>query len=520
MSLIKSRKVEGPVVLLIMDGVGSFRPYKGNAVSEAYTPTLAKLWDVFPTALLHASSTYVGLPEKVKGNSEVGHMNIAAGKIVLQDLPRINKSILKKDFFHNKVLKEVVEYVYKSKSAIHIMGCFSDGQVHSDINHLFAILLFFKLYQVTAPIYIHAFTDGRDASPRSALKYFIELGNVISKYKLNNVMVSTIIGRRFAMDRNQQWNYTKITYDLLTQHKGIKVKNWSHALELAYKKVESDEFLPPMVIDDPRNRPIKKGDVVISYNYRADRMIQLTDAFVLESFDKFERVLAPGDVMYVTISYYGHKYAGKVRHIFPKIMVGDNIGKIISDHGLKQLRVAESVKFPHVTYFFNGGMNVVYPNEDRILHPTDATLSFDKNPKMQVYKITKTVEEKLDQGIYDFIVVNFANGDMVGHTGNLEAAKEAMQHVDECVKRIARKVLLKNGVLLVTADHGNVEEVIDPTTGQVDTEHSMYPVPFILVSKDYKKRPTKLGKLADVGVTVLTLLGIEIPASYDAEVLL
>lgn len=514
------QKLTGPLVLLIMDGVGSFKPYKGNAVALANTPVLEKLWDTFPTALLHASSTYVGLPEKVKGNSEVGHMNIAAGKVVLQDLPRINKSIVEKDFFKNKVLREVVEYVGRNKSAIHIMGCFSDGQVHSDIKHLFAMLLFFKIYGVNQPIFVHAFTDGRDAEPRSALQYFLQYTEFVRKYKIDNARISTIIGRRYAMDRNRQWDYTKKAYDLLTQHKGRKVESWTKALEIAYQEVDSDEFFPPFVIDFEGNRPVQKGDVLISFNYRADRMIQLTEAFVEENFDKFERVLNPGDVMYVTLTYYGNKYAGKVRHIFPKIMVGDNLGKVISDHGLRQLRVAESVKFPHVTYFFNGGMNVVYPNEDRLLFQTDATLSFDANPKMQVYKITKGVLDALDKNIYQFIVVNFANGDMVGHTGNLQASIEAMQHVDNCVKAIARKVLQKNGVLIVTADHGNVEEVLNPVTFSVDTEHSMYPVPFIIVGKGFKHRPPKLGKLADIGVTVLTLMGIEIPASYDGNLLL
>ncbi len=509
-----------PVVLLILDGVGSFKPYKGNAVALAPTPTLEKLWDNFPTALLHASSTYVGLPEKVKGNSEVGHMNIGAGKIVYQDLPRINKSIVSGAFFKNKVLKRLSSYVSKGSRAIHIMGAFSDGQVHSDIKHLYALILFFKLYKVNVPIYVHAFTDGRDAPPRSAISYFLDFQNFLYKYGIKNVHISTIIGRRYAMDRNRQWDYTKKAYDLITQHKGTRVKDWTVAIEAAYKQVESDEFLPPFVLDFPENRPIKRGDVVITFNYRADRMIQLTEAFVMPEFEYFSRVLSPGDVVYVTMTYYGNKYVGKLLNIFPKVMVGDNVGKVVSDYGLKQLRVAESVKFPHVTYFFSGGMNVVYKNEDRILVPTDHTLSFDENPKMKVYEIAKNVIAAIDKGIYDFILVNFANGDMVGHTGNLKAAIEAMTHIDRCVRAVARKVWEKNGILIVTADHGNVEEVLNPVTGAIDTEHSIYPVPFVVMGRGLRPRPPKLGKLADVGVTVLTLLGVPIPPSYEGELLL
>jgi len=514
------KKINGPVVLLIMDGVGSYRPYKGNAVAYAETPNLEQLWRTYPTALLHASSRYVGLPEGIKGNSEVGHMNLSAGKIVLQDLPRINKSILDKKFFTNKVLKDLVkEASLNSRTTIHLMGAMSDGEVHSTIEHLKALLLFFKLYEFdTSRIRIHAFTDGRDAPPKSAFSYFFNVDNFMREYRIQ-AKFSTIIGRRFAMDRNRQWDYTKQAYDLLTQFKGQRASDWGKALENAYRQVDSDEFIPPIVLDFPGNKPIQKGDVILAFNYRADRMIQLMDAFVMEDFDHFPRVLEPKDVSVYSLNYYGRRFAGKIHHVFPKIMVGDNIGKIISDYGLKQLRIAESVKFPHITYFFNGGMNVVYPFEDRIKIPTDHRLSFDANPKMQVYKITDALIENLQKGEYDFYVVNFANGDMVGHTGNIKAAKEAMHHIDVCVKKAVDAVLKANGVLLITADHGNVEEMLDPITGAVDTEHSIYPVPFIAVGKDYAFRPPIIGKLSDVSLTVLNILGIPIPGTYDGQVL-
>ena len=514
-----ARRIEGPIVLLILDGVGSYEPYKGNAVAWGNTPFLQRAWDLYPKTLLMASAEYVGLPAMVKGNSEVGHTNIGAGRVVLQDLPRIDKSIRDESFFDKPALKRALEHVQKTGGNVHVMGCLSEGRVHSSVSHLKAILEFFHRNVPKKTIYVHAFTDGRDSSPKSASIYFKDVED-FAKARGINFKWATVIGRLYAMDRNFTWTYTELAYDLLTKAKGTVVSSWQQALEDSYKNEKTDEFLMPYVIKNNDGlHVIKSGDVVINYNYRPDRAIQLTSAFVDDKFTGFERGQKLDDLLYVSMTLYSKKFKDKIVPIFEPSYVNLPLGQVIAFNGIRQLRLAESQKFPHVTYFFDGGTNILYPGEDRIKIPSPKVAHFDLKPEMSIYEVTKTFKEKMASGMYEFFVMNFANGDMVGHSGNLEASIKAMEHVDKATKMVAEEVLRRNGALIITADHGNVEEVINQKTGEIDTEHSIYPVPFIFVSKDTKPAWIKMGKLADIAPTILSLFGIDPPSDYTGRVL-
>ena len=514
-------RVQGPVVLLILDGVGSYRPYEGNAVAFGNTPFLEKAWQTYPHTLLMASAEYVGLPVNVQGNSEVGHTNLGAGRVVLQDLPRINKAIRDGTFFKLPGLHKTLEHVQKTGGDIHIMGCLSDGRVHSSIEHLKALLMFFKQSAPERTVYIHAFTDGRDAPPKSAATYFSQIDEFIKSHQIS-AKFATIIGRLYAMDRNFTWNYTQLAYDLMVHAKGTPADSWKKALDIAYAQGKTDEFLMPFVLVENNNpiATVKSGDALIAFNYRPDRMIQLTMAFVEDNFNGFERGPKLENLLYVGMTRYSKRFEGKMIELFPPRYVDMPLGQLLSTYDKKQLRLAESQKFPHVTYFFNGGVNTLYPGEDRIKIPSPNVPSYDLKPEMSVYEVTNTFLKKIELNIYDFYVVNFANGDMVGHSGNLEATKKAMEHMDKNLEKIAHAVLNRNGALIITADHGNAEEVINQQTGEIDTEHSIYPVPFIVVKKGERGRWVKMGKLADVAPTILAMFGIEAPPEYTGNVLI
>ncbi len=514
------RKVEGPIVLLILDGVGSYEPYKGNAVAWGNTPFLQRAWDLYPKTLLMASAEYVGLPPMVKGNSEVGHTNIGAGRVVLQDLPRIDKSIEDGSFFTRPALLKGLEHIKKTNGNVHIIGCLSEGRVHSSASHLKALLLFFKKNIPSKTVYVHAFTDGRDSAPKSAGTYFKEVEDFANANDINFKWAS-VIGRLYAMDRNFTWSYIELAYNLIVKGKGEPVNSWAQALNASYKAGKTDEFILPFIIlDNGQKHLIKDGDLVINYNYRPDRAIEITSTFVDEDFHGFDRGPKLKDLMYIGMTRYSKKFVGKALEIFEPIYVHLPVGQVLAFNGIRQLRLAESQKFPHVTYFFDGGTNMLYPGEDRIKIPSPDLPRFDLKPEMSIYEVTKTFGQRINTNMYDFFVINFANGDMVGHSGNLEASKKAMEHVDKCVKVVAEEVLKKNGALIITADHGNVEEVINQKTGEPDTEHSIYPVPFIFVSKDTSPKWLKMGRLADIAPTLLTLFGLEPPPEYTGRVLL
>ena len=512
------KKVTGPVVLLILDGVGSYKPYKGNAVALGNTPTLARLWDSTAHTLLFASAEYVGLPEGVKGNSEVGHTNIGAGRVVFQDLPRINKAIENGNFFESPILKNAVSFAKANNNTVHLMGNLSDGSVHSTIEHLRVLLQFFRDYAPDLNVYIHAFTDGRDAPPKSAPIYFKKVDSWINEYKVGRI--ASIVGRQYAMDRNFTWPRTQLAYDLLTKGKGTVVSGWEEAVKVSYEQGITDEFFKPFIIKDNGNiHTIKNKDVVIFFNYRPDRAVQLTKAFVEPTFMGFDRGEFLKDLFFITMTRYSKDLEGLTKVLFPPDDVRLPMGNLVSSAGMRQLRLAESQKYPHVTYFFNGGTNVLYPGEDRVKVPSPNVPTFDLKPEMSIYEVVSVFEERIKQGVYDFFVINFANGDMVGHSGNLVASMKAMEHVDRAVKKVANLVLAHNGLLCITADHGNVEEVINEKTGGIDTEHSIYPVPFMMLHRDVKHKWLPMGKLADVAPTLLYYLGIDPPSSYTGRVL-
>lgn len=509
--IIKSdNKRPKPVVLCIMDGMGAAPHSAGNAVTQAKTPMLSKLWSAFPHGYLEASGPAVGLPNNVRGNSEVGHTNIGAGRVVLQDLPRINKSIENGVFFSNTAFASAVEHSIKHKTDLHILGCISDGRVHSSISHFYAFIDFLKQRRFNQPVYLHAFTDGRDSSPISGANF---LKQAISKMDENKIgKLATVIGRYFAMDRNDQWDRTKKAYDLLTKGEGEKVKDGEieATLQKCYKTDETDEFIKPKVMVNDSGKPlglIKPGDAVVFINYRPDRAIQLTSAFISPEFKHFDRGTQIKDLLFVSMTQYTPELNTVIA--FPPDDVAMPLGKIISNAGLKQLRIAESEKYPHVTYFFNGGKDLVFEGEDRIEVRSPDVATYDMKPEMSAHEVTEILLEKIDKDLYDFILINYANGDMVGHTGVLNAGISAVETVDFSLRRLIPAVLRKKGELIITADHGNVEEMINLETGEVDTMHSLFPVPFVHVSENPKPRQLELGILGDIAPSITGMLGLE-----------
>ncbi len=502
------------MLLLILDGFGVAPKSPSNAISEALTPNLNTLWNNYPHTYLLSSSESVGLPPDTKGNSEVGHLNLGAGKIVYQNLPRINRSIENKSFFSNKTLEKAWKHAKVNNSNIHIMGCASDGSVHSHISHLKAIINFLSEKRINkkTSIYLHLFLDGRDSPPKSASKYLSEIDSYINDNK--RIIIGSLCGRYYSMDRGGNWDRTQKAYDLLTKLKGKKAASWKKALEESYQNGISDEFFEPTVVN---SEPIKDNDCVIFFNFRADRAIQLSNSFCKDGFTHFSRIEYK-NLLFTGMMEYERNFPQNI--IFPKDNISLPVGRIISENGLKQLRIAESEKFPHVTYFFNGGTNIKYPAENRIEISSPSVATYDLAPEMSALKLTEVLENRIEQNYYNFIVANFANGDMVGHTGNLEASKLAVEVVDHCVGRLVKKFLAYNGTVIITADHGNVEELVDLETGEIDTEHSINPVPMIIINGKIKEIRLPLGILADVAPTALKLMGIRAPSEMNGKPLL
>mgnify|MGYP001470779504 CR=1 FL=1 len=509
------RKVPGPIVLLILDGIASHDPHPGNAVTLANPKFLGSAWESYPHGLLYASAEQVGLPKNVKGNSEVGHTNIGAGKIVYQDLPRINQAIEKKIFFSNSVLLDMLRRVKERGTTLHLLLCLSDGNVHASIEHLRATLEMCMQKNVSN-VLIHAFTDGRDSFQKSAGSYFLQVEQWIKDYRVGQI--ATLVGRQFAMDRNKTWERTEKAYYLLLGKKGTKVTTWQEALETSYSKGITDEFIEPHFILPPDQANIKEGDSVFFLNFRPDRAIQLTKALVDQKFAGFSRSFTVSNIEMVTMTRYSSDLDTKV--VFEKNDVQMPLGRVLSLAGLQQLRLTESQKFPHVTYFFNGGANMIYPGEVRVNIPSPMVPTFDVQPEMSIYQVLERFQHELAQNIYDFYVINFANGDMVGHTGNLMAGIKAIQHVDYCTAQVVNSVLSKNGAVFITADHGNIDEMINLETGEIDTEHSIFPVPFIAVYKDASAYQFPIGRLADIAPTILDFFGLETPADMTGRNLL
>ncbi len=500
------------MMLMILDGYGINENEKGNAVKLANTPNIDKLMKTCPTTTIYTSGLKVGLPEGQMGNSEVGHTNIGAGRIVYQDLTKITKSIEDGDFFSNEVLTKAIENCKKYNSNLHVMGLLSDGGVHSHERHLYAILELAKRNDFDN-VYVHCFMDGRDTAPTSGEGYVAKLEEKMKEKGVGKI--ASLSGRFYAMDRDKRWQRVQKAYDAMVNGKGEKATSAIQAVEASYQKEVFDEFIEPTVIynQDAPVATIGKHDSVICFNFRPDRAREITRTLVDKDFNEFE-TKKDLDLYYVCMTPYDETLEN-VEIAFKKEALENTFGEYISKHGLKQLRIAETEKYAHVTFFFNGGEEKQYEGEDRILVPSPKVETYDMKPEMSACEVTDKVVDAINSKKYDSIILNYANPDMVGHTGNLEAAIKAIETIDKCVQRVVEAVNAQNGMLLITADHGNSEQMIDYKTGEPYTAHTTNPVPLILVGKDNIK--LKEGKLADLAPTMLELMGMEIPKEMTGE---
>lgn len=500
-----------------MDGVGVAPQSPANAVTLAKTPNLDSLWPRYPHTYLYAAGINVGLPHGVDGNSEVGHMNIGSGKIIFQELPRIDNSINNGSFYKNQQLLDAFARAKDHK--VHLIGLVGAGQVHSSYGHLLALIeMARKLKIPTNKLFIHAFTDGRDSPPKGAYKI---LENLETELKRDGIgSIATIIGRYYAMDRDERWDRTRQAYEMIVSGQGKNVNNWREALKESYKNNVFDEYLTPYIVSQNQEMAstVEPGDAVIFFNYRPDRAVQLTRAFEDPNFTGWERPLIE-DLYFVGMSNYEKGFPFRVA--FPPDNIVNPLGKVISDNSLRQLRLAESEKFPHVTYFMNGRNQKQYPGEDWIEVPSPRDIAtYDQRPEMSTEMITDVLIEKIKSDFYDFIVVNFASADMVGHTGMIDPTIKAMEVIDNSIGKICDAVLEKKGAVIITADHGNAEELVNQQTGQTDTQHSTNPVPLLIIKKDLEPKELSFGILADIAPTILAMLGLPKPPEMTGRNLL
>ena len=502
-------------MLMILDGFGINENEKGNAVKLAKTPNIDKLKKTCPTTTIYTSGLNVGLPDGQMGNSEVGHTNIGAGRIVYQDLTRITKSIEDGDFFSNSELVEAIETAKKNKTKLHILGLLSDGGVHSHIRHLFAILELAKRKDFE-DVYVHCFMDGRDTPPASGESYIIKLEEKMKEKGVGKI--ASVSGRFYSMDRDKRWNRIQKAYDALVNGKGLKALSAVSAIESSYQKEVFDEFVEPTVICQNNNEPVAtigEDDSVIFFNFRPDRAREITRTIVDPDFDGFERKYFK--TYFVCMTPYDETMPN-VEVAFKKEDIKNTFGEYISKLGKTQLRIAETEKYAHVTFFFNGGNEKQYEGEDRILVPSPKVETYDMKPEMSAGEVTDKVVEAINSRKYDAIILNHANPDMVGHTGSLEAAEKALEFLDGCVARVVDAIKKNNGTLLITADHGNSEQMIDYKTGEPHTAHTTNPVPLAMVGRVNRK--LKEGRLADLAPTMLDIMGLEKPAEMTGESLL
>ena len=495
------------VTLIILDGFGISKEKFGNAIFSAGTPNLDKLIKLYPNGQLKASGNAVGLPEGQMGNSEVGHLTLGAGRVIYQDLLKIDKEIENKKFFSNKNILKAINHAKDNNSALHIMGLLSDGGVHSHINHLFALLDIAK-EQGLKKVYIHAFLDGRDTPYNSAPIYIKMLED---KIKDTPFVIGSISGRVYAMDREQRYDRLQKAYDIMVFGDNYQDLSPIEAVEQSYKNGVYDEFFVPVLLN--KDATIKDNDSVIFYNYRSDRAREITFALTDKNFKHF-KVKTFKNLLFSPMEEYSSEFSS-LNVIYPPEIVEDNLSAIISQHGLKQFHIAETTKYAHVTFFFNGGIEKPYPGEERKLIESIDAQDFSYYPKMRAIEITEATLDAIASGKYDFILVNYSNPDMVGHTGNFEAAKEAIKCVEKQAYALALATLMAGGDCIITADHGNAELMIDAKGNKV-TSHTTNPVPVILASEKYKKVKLKRNKsIANIAPTVLKLLGLEIPNNME-----
>lgn len=502
-----------PMVLVILDGYGHREEQQDNAILNARTPVMDRLWQQQPHTLIAASGLDVGLPEGQMGNSEVGHVNLGAGRIVYQDLTRLDKEIKDGDFYANPTLTATVDKAVQAGKAVHIMGLMSPGGVHSHEEHILAMVKLAAQRGAKA-IYLHAFLDGRDTPPRSAepsLKRFAD-----EFAKLGTGRIASIIGRYFAMDRDNRWDRVQLAYDLLTQAKGeFHADNAVAGLQAAYARDENDEFVKPTVIQaaGEASAEMQDGDALIFMNFRADRARQITRAFVDADFTGFTRdkVVTFADFVMLT------EYAADIKTAcaYPPASLVNTFGEWLMKHDKTQLRISETEKYAHVTFFYNGGVEQPFNGEDRVLINSPKVATYDLQPEMSAAELTDKLLSAINSGKYDAIICNYPNGDMVGHTGIYDAAIKAVETLDSCIAQVVEAVKAVDGQLLITADHGNAEQMRDPATGQAHTAHTSLPVPLIYVGKP--ATAVNGGKLSDIAPTMLTLMGMEIPQEMTGK---
>ncbi len=503
--------------LIILDGYGINNNHEGNAIYLANTPNMDSFMINYPNTQLSASGNDVGLPKGQMGNSEVGHTNIGAGRVVYQDLVKITKAIEDKTLFSNEALLGAMNHAKENNSSLHLMGLLSDGGVHSHNTHLYSLLQMAKDNGLTK-VYVHCFFDGRDVPPDSSLKYIIELEEKLKSIGVGKI--ATIMGRFYAMDRDNIWDRVEKAYNAMVLGQGVKANNAEKAVRESYEKKVFDEFVIPTVITE-NNEPlttIKENDSIIFFNFRPDRARQITRAFVDEDFIGFSRGKGYFSNYYVCMTPYDETFKN-VHIAYYKEKLANTFGEYISNLGLTQLRIAETQKYAHVTFFFNGGVEKPYKNEDRALIASPKIETFDLQPEMSAYEVKDEVIKRIESKKYDVIILNFANCDMVGHTGIIPAAIKAVEVVDDCVGQVIEKILQVDGTALITADHGNAELMID-SFGNPMTAHSTFPVPLIYVNKNTLGITLKEGKLADLTPTMLDIMNIDQPKEMTGQTLI
>lgn len=505
-----------PHALIILDGFGLRDEVKGNAVAHAKKPNFERFWNEFPHTQLTACGEAVGLPEGQMGNSEVGHLNIGAGRIVYQSLTRVNISIREGEFFENETFAEAIANAKKNNTALHIFGLLSDGGVHSHIKHMYALLKMAKA-EGLEKVYVHGFLDGRDVGPQTAKGFIQEAEEKMKEIGVGQF--ATISGRYYSMDRDKRWDRVKKSYDTMVYGEGPSYKSAIECVDDSYKNGIYDEFVLPSVILQENGEPVAKisdKDSVIFYNFRPDRAIQISRAFTNEDFREFDRGAGvPKDLYFVCLTHFSETVDGYVA--FKSVNLDNTFGEVVSQHGLKQLRIAETEKYPHVTFFFNGGREEKFPGEERILIASPKVATYDLKPEMSAYEVTDALLEEIKADKHDVIILNFANPDMVGHSGMLEPTVKAVETVDECLGKIVDLILEKDGVAVITADHGNADEVIT-LEGNPMTAHTTNPVPVIVTKKGVELRND--GILGDLSPTLLDLLGIDLPKEMTGKSLI
>ena len=506
-----------PTVLMILDGYGLNDSVKGNAVAEGKTPVMDRLMKEYPFVKGNASGMAVGLPDGQMGNSEVGHLNMGAGRIVYQDLTKITKAIQDGDFFENKALLAACANVKENGSSLHLMGLVSDGGVHSHIEHIFGLLELAKR-QGIEKVYVHCFLDGRDTPPASGKEYVEQLEAKMKELGVGEV--ATVMGRYYAMDRDNRWDRVEKAYRALVYGEGEQASSGPEGIQASYDKDETDEFVLPTVVvkDGKPTAVIKEKDSIIFFNFRPDRAREITRTFCDDEFIGFDRG-ARVKTTYVCFTEYDVTIENK-QVAFVKEEITNTFGEFLAAHGLKQARIAETEKYAHVTFFFNGGVEEPNEGEDRILVKSPKVATYDLKPEMSAYEVCDKLTEAIRSGKYDVIIINFANPDMVGHTGVEAAAVKAVEAVDECVGKAVEAIKEVDGQMFICADHGNAEQLIDEETGEPFTAHTTNPVPFILVNADPAYRLREGGCLADIAPTLIQLMGMEQPKEMTGKSLL